>query len=84
MLGFLSLTSILLIQVAWIKKSIAIQHKNIEIHEKEDSLNLKQFAENTHIALSKVLEEITKHNQDPTDTYGAVKQVRTKGRKQKG
>lgn len=77
LLGVLSLTSILLIQVAWIKKSIAIQHKNIEIHEKEDSLNLKQFSENTHIALSKVLEEITKHNDDPTDTYGAVKQVRT-------
>lgn len=77
LLGVLSLTSILLIQVAWIKKSIAIQHKNIQIHEKEDSLNLKQFSENTHVALSKVLEEITKHNEDPTDTYGAVKQVRT-------
>ena len=77
LLGILSLASILFIQVAWIKKSIAIQHKNIEIHEKEDSLNLKQFSENTHIALSKVLDEITKHSQHPTDTYGAVKQVRT-------
>ncbi len=76
LLGILSLTSILMIQVAWIKKSIAIQHKNIQIHEKEDSLNLKQFSENTHIALSKVLEEITKHSKHPTDTYGAVKQVR--------
>ncbi len=77
LLGILSLASILIIQVAWIKKSIAIQHKNIEIHEKEDSLNLKQFSENTHIALSNVLAEITKHSQHPTDTYGAVKQVRT-------
>ena len=76
-LGILSLGSILLIQVVWIKKSIAIQHTNIAIHEKEDSLNLKQFSEDTHIALSKVLEEITKHNKQPTDTYGAVKQLRT-------
>lgn len=77
LLGLLSLGSILLIQVAWIKKSIAIQHTNIAIHEKEDSLNLKQFSEDTRIALSKVLEEITKHNHYSTDTYGAVKQVRT-------
>ena len=76
-LGILSLGSILLIQVVWIKKSIAIQHTNIAIHQKEDSLNLKQFSEDTHIALSKVLEEITKHNKQPTDTYGAVKQLRT-------
>ena len=77
LLGILSLGSILLIQVAWIKKSIAIQHTNIAINKKEDSLNLKQFSENTHIALSKVLDEITKHNQEPIDTYGAVKQLST-------
>ena len=76
-LGILSLTSILFIQVAWIKKSIDIQHKNIAIHEKEDSLNLKQFSEDTHIALHKVLEEITKNNKHQIDTYGAVQQVRT-------
>ncbi len=76
-LGILALGSILLIQVAWIKKSIAIQHTNIAIHNKEDSLNLKQFSEDTHIALSKVLDEITKHNKQPTDSYGAVKQIRT-------
>lgn len=76
LLGIFALASILLIQVAWIKKSIAIQHTNIAIHQKEDSLNLKQFSEDTHIALSKVLDEITKHSQHPTDTYGAVKQIR--------
>ncbi len=77
LLGIISLTSILIIQVAWIKKSIAIQHTNIAIHEKEDSLNLKQFSENTHVALSNVLAEITKNSQHPSGTYGAVKQVRT-------
>jgi len=76
-LGIISLGSILFIQVAWIKKSIAIQHTNIAIHQKEDSLNLKQFSEDTRIALSKVLDEITKHNKNPTDSYGAVKQIRS-------
>ena len=77
LLGILSLTSILFIQVAWIKKSIAIQHTNIEIHEKEDSLNLKQYSENVHIALNHVLNEITKKNQNSSQNYGAVKQIRT-------
>jgi two-component system phosphate regulon sensor histidine kinase PhoR len=77
LIGLLALVCILFIQVAWIKKSIAIQHTNIEIHEKEDSLNLKQFSENTHVALRNALDEITKKNDFPIDTYGAVKQIRT-------
>ena len=44
LLGIISLTSILIIQVAWIKKSIAIQDTNIAINEKEHSLNLKEFS----------------------------------------
>ena len=77
LLGIISLTSILIIQVAWIKKSIAIQDTNIAIHEKEHSLNLKEFSEHTHIALSNVLAEITNHSHHVAGTYGAVKQVRT-------
>jgi len=77
LIGLLALVCIIVIQVAWIKKSIAIQHTNIEIHEKEDSLNLKQFSENTHVALRNALDEITKKNDFPIDTYGAVKQIRT-------
>lgn len=77
LLGILCLLSILLIQVNWIKKSIAIQQTNIEIHEKKDSLFLKQFTEKSHIALSNVLEEITKYQKEPTQTYGAIKQVQT-------
>jgi two-component system, OmpR family, phosphate regulon sensor histidine kinase PhoR len=77
LIGLLALVCILVIQVAWITKSIAIQHTNIEIHEKEDSLNLKQFSENTHVALRNALDEITKKNDFPIDTYGAVKQIRT-------
>ena len=45
LIGILSLISILLIQVNWIKKSLRIQQTNIEINEKKDSLFLKQFTE---------------------------------------
>jgi two-component system, OmpR family, phosphate regulon sensor histidine kinase PhoR len=73
----LSLISILLIQVNWIKKSLRIQQTNIEINEKKDSLFLKQFTERTHIALSNVLEEITKYQNGSIQSYGAVKQIQT-------
>ena len=67
----------LLIQVSWIKKSIAIQNTNIQINEKKDSLFVKQFTEKTHIALSRVLDQITKTENDPLANYGAIKQVQT-------
>lgn len=67
----------LLIQVSWIKKSIAIQNTNIQINEKKDSLFVKQFTEKTHIALSRVLDQITKTENNPLANYGAIKQVQT-------
>jgi len=77
LIGILSLISILLIQVNWIKKSLRIQQTNIEINEKKDSLFLKQFTEKTHIALTNVLEKITKYQKGSIQSYGAVKQIQT-------
>jgi len=73
--GFLSLITILFIQINWIKQSIAIQETNIAIHEKKDSLFQKQINEKIHIALSEVLNEISKKENHTYDTYGAVKQI---------
>lgn len=77
LLGILSLASILIVQMVWMRKTIAIQQTNIAIQEKEDSLNLKEFSESAHIALRNVLEEITTLKADSSDLYGAVKQIRT-------
>ena len=55
LLGILSLASILIVQMVWMRKTIAIQQTNIAIQEKEDSLNLKEFSESAHIALRNVL-----------------------------
>jgi two-component system phosphate regulon sensor histidine kinase PhoR len=76
-LGIISLVSILVVQMVWMRKTIAIQQTNIAIQEKEDSLNLKQFSEQAHIALRNLLEEISTQAADSSDLYGAVKQVRT-------
>lgn len=76
-LGIISLASILVVQMVWMRKTIAIQQTNIAIQEKEDSLNLKQFSEQAHIALRNVLEEISTSKSDSSDLYGAVKQIRT-------
>lgn len=75
-LGIISLVSILFIQIFWIRKTIQAQQISIDIQEKEDSLNLKQFSERSHIALRNVLEEISGKPSDASaDLYGAVKQV---------
>jgi len=69
--------SILFVQYYWIKKTIATQVKEVAIQEKEDSLNIKQFSEQAHIALRNVLQEISSHASDSSDLYGAVKQLRS-------
>lgn len=76
LLGILALICILVVQVLWIQKTIAIQQTDIAIQEKEDSLNLKHFSEQAHIALRNILEEISTHQSDSSDLYGAVRQVR--------
>ncbi len=76
-LGILSLASILFVQVIWIRKTIAIQQKNITIQEREDSLNLLQFSEDVNLALRNVLQDISKQKGDSSDLYGAVTQLNT-------
>ncbi|MFY7944568.1 MAG: hypothetical protein ACOVNZ_08285, partial [Crocinitomicaceae bacterium] len=76
LLGVLSLASILIVQLVWVRKTLEMQEKNIAIQEKEDSLNLKSFSESSIIALKNVLEEIQKTSTDSLDTYGTVRQVR--------
>lgn len=76
-LGIISLASILVVQMVWMRRTVAIQQTNIAIQEKEDSLNLRQFSEQIHIALRNVLEEISTQRADSSDLYGAVSQVRT-------
>ncbi len=77
LLGVISVLSILIIQVVWIRRTTSIQQKTIAIQEREDSLNLIHFTEQTHIALRNVLEEISTVKGDSSDLYGAVKQLET-------
>ncbi len=76
-LGAIAIMSILFVQFYWIKKTVATQEKNLAIQEKEDSLNLKQFSEQVHVALRNVLQEISTSISDSSDLYGAVKQIQT-------
>lgn len=77
LLGLISIVSILAVQVVWIRNSESLLRKNIEVQEREDSLNLIHFTEQTHIALRNVLEQISTVSRDSSDLYGAVKQIRT-------
>jgi two-component system phosphate regulon sensor histidine kinase PhoR len=74
-LGILSLASILFVQVIWIRKTIALQQKNITIQDREDSLNLLQFSEDVNLALRNILRDISIQKGDSSDLYGAVTQL---------
>jgi two-component system phosphate regulon sensor histidine kinase PhoR len=75
LLGVISVLSILFVQVMWIRSTTSIQEKTIAIQEREDSLNLIHFNEQTHIALRNVLEAISEMKADSSDLYGAVQQI---------
>ena len=75
-LGIISVAGILFIQVTSINRTADLQAKNIAIQEREDSLNLVHFTEQTHIALTNVLHSITVVNADSSDLYEAVKQIK--------
>lgn len=74
-LGVLSLSSILLVQLLWVRKTIEIQSTSIAIQQKSDSLNLKEFSEQTNLALRNVLNIISSAIEDSSDQYGAIKQL---------
>ncbi|PHR46363.1 MAG: two-component sensor histidine kinase [Fluviicola sp.] len=76
-IGVLSILSILIIQVFWIKRTIKAQQDAVLIQERQDSLNLRQFEEQVRVSLRNVVEEISTHHADSSDLYGAVKQKST-------
>ncbi|MCC5923428.1 MAG: HAMP domain-containing histidine kinase [Crocinitomicaceae bacterium] len=75
--GALSLTSVLLIQVFWIKSTLKAQQTALTLQERQDSLNMRQFEEQVRVALRNVVEEINTQQADSSDLYGAVKQKST-------
>ncbi|MDX1652175.1 MAG: HAMP domain-containing sensor histidine kinase [Brumimicrobium sp.] len=76
-IGVLSILSILIIQVFWIKRTVKAQQDAVIIQQRQDSLNLRQFEEQVRVALRNVVEEISTHHADSSDLYGAVKQKST-------
>ena len=72
--GIISILSILAIQIFWIKKNIEFQETNIQIQNRQDSLNTKQFDDKTIIALKKVGDDIQKLNNSDMNMYGNVQQ----------
>ena len=73
----LSIASILVVQLVWVRKTMELQSTNIAIQNKEGSLNIKEFSEQSHVALRNVLEQINTNLADSTELYGAVKQIRS-------
>ena len=72
--GIISILSVLAIQIFWIQKNIDFQETNIQIQNRQDSLNRSQFDDKVVIALKKVAEDIQQINQTDVNLYGNVQQ----------
>jgi two-component system phosphate regulon sensor histidine kinase PhoR len=72
--GIISILSILTIQIFWIQKNIEFQETNIQIQNRQDSLNTTQFNDKVIIALKNVADEIQKLNNSEMNLYGNVQQ----------
>ena len=74
-LGVISVLSILMVQIFWIKNTNSLHETTIAIQQKEDSLNMVHFEEHVSIALRNVLQDISKTKGDSSDLVGAVKKI---------
>jgi len=74
-LGIGSIFCIMLIQFFWIKKNIEFQQTNIQIQNKQDSIDIRQFNERVTMALKNVSVQIQTINNQKGDLYGSVKQL---------
>lgn len=72
--GIISILSILTIQIFWIQKNIEFQETNIQIQNRQDSLNTAQFNDKVIIALKKVADDIQRINNSDMNLYGNVQQ----------
>lgn len=75
--GIISILSILTIQLFWIQKNIEFQETNIQIQNRQDSLNTVQFNDKVIIALKNVADEIQELNGSQMNMYGNVQQRTT-------
>jgi len=75
LLGLFSLLGVLLIQVFWVRNTITIENRKIELQRHQDSVGVIQFNEKVHLALTKTAEIFHQRINDPSDLYGFVQQI---------
>ena len=73
-LGVISILSILIVQFVWIQNTRQLQQEYINIQQREDSLNLREFAQQARTALRNVLTSVHQ-NEEQSAVYGAIKQI---------
>lgn len=73
-IGILSIVSVMLVQIMWIKQAVRAQ-ENMEILQRhQDSLFTRKFDKSVRVALRNVVEEIQQCDSMVSIDYGAVRQ----------
>lgn len=76
-LALVLLVGIVITQIYWVKTAYQIQEKQAEIQAKHQSQLNKEFNDRVTIALTNVAEQILTINQDASELFEAVQQVRS-------
>ena len=69
--------AVIFAQYFWVKTAIEIQANQYELQSEQISLEERQFNDRVTIALTNVAEEILSSNDDPTEMYEGVTQLRS-------
>ena len=77
LLAIIALVSVVLAQFYWFQTAIEIQEHQAELQNEQTFLDEKSFNDRVTIALTKVAEEILSIQDDPTDLYDAVSQLKS-------
>ena len=76
-LAIIAITGIILTQLFWINTALNIQKTEWERQVKQDSLNVNEFNDKVKVALTNVAQKILTINNDPSELFKAVEQLRS-------
>jgi two-component system, OmpR family, phosphate regulon sensor histidine kinase PhoR len=75
-MAIVSVVGIIISQIYWLDKAFQVQKTQLGLRNEQGEADEKRFNDRVVIALSSVAEEILSINDDPTELFQAVKQIK--------
>jgi two-component system, OmpR family, phosphate regulon sensor histidine kinase PhoR len=75
-MAIISVVGIIISQIYWLDKAFQVQKTQLGLRNEQGEADEKRFNDRVVIALSSVAEEILSINDDPTELFQVVKQIK--------